>query len=246
MQNRLKTRLSHYLLLGFVFGIVSLTTSLSHAGLLSSGFTATYEVTHKSIYLGDAVQRFKKMPNGNWEYRSDIKAKGIVSLFIKDTVYEVSEIKKTSDGYRPLSYRYHQHGGKKEKTHNLIFDWTKGQIDNDYTNKQYPLKAGTHDLLSFQIQLMFDLQNNKKSVAYIIADKKRVETYTLKVVKKVSIETPFKTLDALEMISNKIRDKMQFTIWSSPELNYFPVRIVKVDDDGDTTELILKSITFAK
>ena len=231
------------ILIGFL-SMASITTNISHAGLLNSGFTATYEVTHKSIYLGDAVQTFKTLPNGNWEYKSDIKAKGFVSLFVKDSVTEVSEIKKIADGFQPISYRYYQYGGKKEKKYTLIFDWVKGLINNDYTKKTYPLEASTHDLLSFQIQLMHDLQQNKKSINYFIADKKRVGKYSLTLVKKMSLETPFKTMDTVEMISNKIRDKMQFVIWSSPELNYLPVQIRKIEDDGDITELVLKSITF--
>jgi len=138
----------HTRYLSILIGLLSITANLSHAGLLNSGFTATYEVTHKSIYLGDAVQTFKPLSNGNWQYRSDIEAKGFVSMFIKDVVSEVSEIKKTADGYQPLSYRYHQHGGKKEKKHNIIFDWNQGQIHNDNTKQHYPLKANTHDLLS--------------------------------------------------------------------------------------------------
>ncbi|VAW95907.1 hypothetical protein MNBD_GAMMA21-1578 [hydrothermal vent metagenome] len=143
-----------------------------------------------------------------------------------------------------MAYRYHQYGGKKEKKHTLIFDWDKGQISNDYLNKPFPLKAGTQDLLSFQIQLMHDLQMNKKSISYIIADKKRVESYSLQYIKESTIETPFKTLDTLELISNKIRNKTQFKIWSAPELNYLPVQIVKTDDSGDTTKLSLKAISF--
>jgi len=244
MLKNIITTLPLNLLTGFVIGLLSLIVTVSHAGILNTGFTATYEVTYNSIGLGDAVRSFKLSEKGSWEYRSDTKANGLVRMFVKDVINEVSQIEKTINGYRPLSYRYHQHGGKKEKKHSLIFDWDKNEIDNDYSNKKYPLETGTQDLLSFQLQLMHDLQKNKQTITYIIADKKRVDSYTLKKVKNTQIETPFKTLDTIELISNKIRNKTQFTIWCAPELNYLPVRILKTDDDGDTTEFNLKAITF--
>ncbi len=244
MQNGLKSGLKRMFPRGIVIGLLSLAMTYSHAGILNTGFSITYEVTHNDIVLGDAVRSFKSKKDGRWEYLSNTHAKGFARMFLKDTVNEASQIKQVANNYQPLSYRYHQHGGKKEKKFNIHFDWTNGQINNDYTNKQYPLKAGTHDLLSFQIQLMRDLQNNKQAVTYIISDKKRVDSYSLKVVNKAKLETPFKTLDTIKLISNRIRNKMQFIIWCAPELNYLPVRILKVDDDGDTTELNLKTVSF--
>ncbi len=246
MLNRLSSRISpqlHLTIIGVILAIVSTT---GHAGILKSGFTITYEVTHNDMYLGDALRTFKLQNNGTWEYRSATKGKGIIRMLVKDTINETSTIQQHANSYQPLSYRYHQHGGKKEKKHNIIFDWESGDIRNDYTNKSYPLKTGTHDLLSFQIQLMRDLQDNKQSVTYIIADKKRVDSYSLKVVTKTELTTPFKTLDTIKLVSNKIRNKTQFFIWCAPELNYLPVKILKIDDDGDSSEINLKAISFGQ
>jgi len=218
----------------------------AHASLLDSGFTATYEVTHNEIYLGDAVRTFQAQKDGSWIYSSDTKAKGFISVFVKDEVNEKSVIRLRANGYAPSSYQYHQHGGKKEKRHTLIFDWEKQQLNNNYTHKTYPLKPGTHDLLSFQIQLMRDLQNNKQTLEYIIADKKRIETYTLTIVKESTVETPFKTMKAIELISNKIRDKIQIKIWCAPELNYLPIRVLTINDKGDEIELKLKGMSFGR
>ena len=217
---------------------------LSNAGLLESGFSATYEVSHKSYYLGDAQRKLSKQADGSWLYRSDTKAKGIASLLVSDVINEKSIIKQSSDGYAPQFYEYHQHGGKRVKKYSLTFDWTKNEIVNDFLNQRLELKPKTHDLLSFQIQLMHDLQNSQKVIEYTIADKKRVETYELKVVQTSTIETPFKTFNAIEMISNKIRDKLQFRIWVAPELNYLPVRILNTNEKGEETELVLKAVKF--
>jgi len=242
MQNGFIPRLC----LSILTGILSIASTTGHAGILKSGFTITYEVTHNNIYLGDAVRSFKLQNNGNWLYRSDTKGKGVIRMLVKDTINETSTIQQHAHTYQPLSYRYHQHGGKKEKKFNIVFDWKNGDISNDFTKKSYPLKTGTHDLLSFQIQLMRDLQDDKQSVTYIIADKKRVDSYSLKVVNKTKLKTPYKTLDTIKLVSNKIRNKTQFFIWCAPELNHLPVRVLKIDTDGKTTEFNLKTISLGQ
>ena len=125
MLNGLTIRLSSRLCNSVLIVILTIVSTTGHAGMLKSGFTVTYKVTHNGIDLGDAVRTLKLLDNGHWEYSSFTKANGLVRMIVKDIVNEVSEIEKITIGYRPLSYRYHQHGGRKEKKHSLIFNWKK-------------------------------------------------------------------------------------------------------------------------
>ena len=91
---------------------------------------------------------------------------------------------------------------------------------------------------------MYDLQAGKKTVSYVIADKKRVDTYSLNFEKTEDVETPMRTFSAIKLVSNKIRDKMQFIIWCAPKLNYLPIKVMKIEEDGDESVLSLKSISI--
>jgi len=217
-------------------------TTHGHAGLIESGFEASYEVSHNNFYLGDSVRILKKQDNQTWIYRSDTSPKGIAKAFVSDIIEEISTITRNVGQLYPVEYKYRQHGGKKLTEFTLNFDWTANTLTNTYNKQTYELKPDTHDLLSFQIQLMQDLQAGKNKVSYVIADKKRVDTYNLKADKKDSVETPMKTFNALKLISNKIRDKMQFIIWCAPELGYLPVKVMKIEEDGDESVMVLKSI----
>ena len=217
------------------------SVSRSIAGLLASGYEATYEVLHNEFYLGDTVRSLKKSANGGWLYRSHTEPKGVASAFVADIIDESSTIQQIGGGVRPTSYSYHQHGGKKETKFNLTFDWKAGTLSNTHNKQTSTLKAGTHDLLSFQLQLMQDIQAGKKSVNYTIADKKRVDTYKLQLTETEEIETNIKTFRAVKLVSNKIRNKMQFIIWCAPELDYLPVKVMKIEEDGDESVLLLKS-----
>ena len=230
-----------------LFSSITLSLSMfvtlhSHAGLIESGFEASYEVSHNSFYLGDSVRNLVKQDNQTWIYRSDTSPKGIAKAFVSDVIEEISTINRNVGQFYPVEYKYRQHGGKKLTEFTLNYDWAANKLTNTYNKQTYELKPDTHDLLSFQIQLMHDLQAGKNKVSYVIADKKRVDTYNLKADKKESIETPMKTFSAIKLVSNKIRNKMQFIIWCAPELGYLPVKVMKIEEDGDKSIVVLKSI----
>jgi hypothetical protein len=216
----------------------------SLAGLLESGFVATYEVSHNDFYLGDSVRRLTRKDAQTWVYHSKTQPKGIASAFVSDIIDETSAIKINAGELYPLIYKYHQHGGKEESKFSLQFNWKNHLLTNSDNNKTYPLKANAQDLLSFQLQLMRDLTSGKTSMAYMIADKHHFETYQLKAKNKDQVETPMKEFTAIKLVSNKIRDTMQFIIWCAPELGYLPVKVMKIEEDGDRSVLTLKSLTL--
>ncbi len=237
----MKSSLKAFLSILLINPLLVATVSSNAAGLVDSGYTATYEVLHNEFYLGDAVRTLEKTDD-SWVFRSHTAPKGIASAFVSDVIDELSSIQRLENTVRPNFYSYHQHSGKKETKFQLEFDWDVASLTNTYNKKTSALKSGTHDLLSFTLQLMLDLQDGQQSIAYTIADKKRIDTYQLKLTGKEQIETSMKTFDAVKLVSNKIRNKMQFIIWCAPELDYLPVMVMKIDEDGDESVLELKSV----
>lgn len=212
---------------------------MANAQLLQSGFETTYEVKHNTMYLGDTVRTVSKQENGQWLYQSSTKAKGIAGLFFKDKIEERSILAITPNGILPSTYSYDQTGGKKEKHIKLDFHWDKNLLFSSYLNKDLELVPGTQDLLSFVLQIMVELQANKQTIDMPIADKDSIDQYQLKVIGKETIVTPFKSLPTVVLLSNKIKGKKQFKFWCAPSLQYLPIRIKKIDDDGDEDTLSL-------
>ena len=99
-------------------------------------------------------------------------------------------------------------------------------------------------MLSFQLQLMRELQRNKQEMTFNIADKKQIEQYQLNQTATETIETPMRSFSTVALTSNIVRKKNQFHIWAAPALQYLPVKIQKTEDDGDVTTLSLKSLQF--
>jgi len=233
-------------------GIISLSLlciglpGVASAQLLQKGFESVYEVHHNDIYLGDTVRKLTKQDDGQWLYSSHTQAKGIVSAFIKDKIEERSRLEISPNGIKPLVYHYAQSGGKREQIFQLDFLWDKQVLNNTYLNQELALAPGTQDLLSFVLQIMLQLQSNNKIIEMPIADKKRLDDYQLKEIGTESVDTPFKTLPAIVLLSNKIKGKRQFKIWCAPSLQYLPIKILKIEDDGDEDMMSLKQLTLPK
>lgn len=211
------------------------------AEFYQGGFAAEYEVRRNGIYLGITQRTLKPDEGKRWIYTSHTKPEGMVSLFVADEVRERSLIEKTDHQIRPLEYEYHQTGGKKEKHHRIRFDWNDHVIQVNGTNKTLPLADNTQDLMTFQLQLMLDLQQDKQDISYTIADRKRIREYELNKAEPARIDTPLGKLSTLRLVSKKTNTENQYKLWCAEALHYLPVKVQKVENDGDVIELVIRS-----
>jgi hypothetical protein len=212
------------------------------ADLLSHGFTVTYEVSRNGIYLGDTVRTFKQLPDGNWQYTSTTNAKGLAGLFFHDTVQETSIVKQQGNHIIPLSYVYDQTGGKDVERYRIDFLWDKHTIHNSRQNKDYKIEGNAQDVQTFLLQLMRDLQNHQNTVTYFIASRSNATAYVLTQNGSQKIETPYKTLETIELSSNKLKDNDQYRVWCAVALEFMPVKVLKIDSDDNKIEFVIKDL----
>lgn len=217
---------------------------LAQADILSRNFSLTYEVKYNGTYLGDSVRTFRKSGDNTWQYASTTQAKGFVSLFITDVVRETSTIRQQGTTIMPLRYEYSQTGGKKSLQYQIDFDRDQGIIHNSHEQKELKLESNAQDLLSFQLQLMRDLQQRANTITYFIPSRRRAAAYVLTHNGSKKIDTPLKTLETVELASNKLKEHDQYRIWCAVSLEYLPVRIEKIEADGDRYEFVIKHLAF--
>lgn len=220
--------------------LLALVPFCAQADLLSRNFTLTYEVAYNGIYLGDTVRTFRKIADDKWQFSGKTKAVGLARLFFKDEVNETSTLLQKGNAIMPLNYRYDQSGGKDEEHYQIDFRWDKKIIHNSREGKEFKLEKNPQDLMTFQLQIMRDLQNHQNTMTYYIASRSDASSYMLTQNGMVKLETPYKTLDTVELVSNKLKDNDQYRVWCAPSLEFLPVKIQKTDKDGDKTEFTLK------
>lgn len=232
-------------IVGLIFTFLCIA-STSHANLLQSGFSAEYDVNYNGMELGVSKRRlvFKTSPNATYE--STTIPEGFAALLIKETITETSNLIVTREQIQPNQYTEVKNKKGKIETNQLNFNWKKNKLNNSYLKTNDNLKMHTHDLLSFQLKIMQDLQKNKKNMQYRVATKKHTRDYNLKVVKTETIETALGSFDVIKLNTKQEKGKSHFTFWCAPTLEYLPVKIQKTNDKGDKFSFTLRAFSIQK
>lgn len=219
-----------------------LPLKMANASLLDKGYTAEYAVSKNEMYLGITTRSMTRNSASIVDLKSHTIPKGIVSLFVSDQVIETSHLKLNQGQLIPQKYTYRQTGGKEEKYYKLEFDWHNQQLLSTYDNKTHPIKPGTQELFGFQVQLMLDLMQGKRSVSYDIADRKGIESYHLKITGKEQVETNAGKYKAIKLESNVTAKGRKYIFWCVEKMNFLPVKVMRIEDDGDEIVLVLNRL----
>jgi len=232
--------------LSVIFVLFLSLTNASQANLLQSGFNADYDVSYNGMELGVSKRRFIVDSNQLATYEATTIPEGFAALLIKETVTETSKINITRTQIQPNLYIQSKNKKGKIEKFQLSFDWKKNKLNNSSSKKNEDLKKNTHDLLSFQLAIMQDLQKHKKTMLYRIATKKHTREYVLNVLNSEKVETALGEFDVIKLSTTPLKDKSQFTFWYAPALEYLPVKIQKTNEKGDTFSFTLRAFSIQK
>lgn len=223
--------------------ILTGTAANSWADLLASGFNAEYQVQHNGIQLGTTTQKLSKLNDTNWEYHGEAIPRGFVTLFVSDRITESSRFTLHNNIIRPLHYLYlHRKSRNRERKIELRFDWDKKSVQSIHENKIFELPNNTQDLMTFQLQLMRHLQTQQTPLTIPIATRKAVVNYPMQIRGEEKLEVPAGEYTVLKLDSQEA-DKDRYTLWFAKSLDYLPIKIEKIDKDGDHTTFELQSFT---
>lgn len=205
-------------------------------------FPVSYEVSHNGFQLGIATRTLKQTGPDTLVFESIAKPTGLAALFVSDHIIERSTIKVVGQQLRPLHYSYRKTGGKHERSYTLQFDWTGHRITGSASKKPLPLLHASQDLLSFQLALMLELQQGKRSFSFAIADKKKLRNYHFQVTGEERLDTAIGTLSTVKLVHPDRDGEGRFEFWLAKRYGYLPVRIERRDHDGDLTRMTLHSL----
>lgn len=220
--------------------VLILVSTATHAYLLENGFSVDYDVSKNNFSIG--VSKRKLVSDGEkLEYTSTTVPEGLAALLVKDRIVERSILSYHNNKIRPSSYSYEQTGGKKEKRYQIDFNWDKQQLTSTLQKGHKPLLDGTQDLLSLQLAMMHDLQQGNKSFSYIIAERDKLKSYQLTILGTETLETPLGKMETIKVEHYDTQKKDRFTFWCAKSLEYLPIKIRKVEEDGDVVLLQLRA-----
>lgn len=206
-------------------------------------FTAHYELLRNdSMKLGEVKRTTTSIGDGTIAFESYSKTTGLAALFIKDTITERTTFTVDNSVIQPHDYLYDRKGGKRSRETRINFDWTEKSVSNPIDQRRWEVELpdGTQDKLSYQLQLMLDLQAGNTDFNYPVADDDRLKEYRFTLLGEETIDTPMGKIETVKIKRERAADsKRKTTIWFAKSLRYLPVRIKqgKSEDKFITLEI---------
>jgi len=233
---------------GITFGWCLLTTSISQAeeSVAIPTFTAHYQLLRNdNMKVGEVKRTTTTNDSGAIEFESYSKTTGLAALFIKDKITERTTFTIANNIIQPQNYLYDRTGGKRTREAKLNFDWTKKSVTNAINGEAWhmDIQPGTQDKLSYQLQLMLDLQAGITEFDYLVADGGTLKKYRFTLLGEETIKTSLGDIKTIKLKRERAADsKRKTTIWFARSLHYLPVRIKQGKSDDEFVTLEIKQV----
>ncbi len=209
-------------------------------------FIAHYELLRNdNMKIGEVKRTATTQEDGATVFESYSKTTGLAALFIKDKITERTTFTLDSNTIQPQNYLYDRQGGKRARTAKLNFDWAKKSVSNAINGDAWKMEIplGTQDKLSYQLQLMLDLQAGEKHFEYPVADGGILKHYRFILLGSETIDTPMGKLETIKLKRERAANsKRKTTIWFAKSLHYLPVRIKQGKSEDEFITLEIKKI----
>ena len=206
-------------------------------------FEVVYKLYSDNTKIGLMERRFYKESNNNYIFHSQSKTTGLISLFRKDHIIEVSNWMLLNSTFIPLVYKYQHTGGKKDRDVEINFKWDQKKIINRVNDSTWYMETqvGILDKLLYQLVIMKDLKSGNIPEKYIIADGGKIKEYSFKKIKEEILETSIGTFNTIKLARYK-KNKQETYLWCAYDLNFLPVKVITTEKDGRISKAIIKSL----
>ena len=190
---------------------------------------------------GSAKIIYQALPDNRYSLRSELQAKGLLALFIKQRTL-ISEGTITENGLRPDKFQYIVEKDD-QKTSTVIFDWVNKtalfQSKKELKVRVDALPEGTQDLLSFMYQSMFIPPLNETK--FNVANAKNIKEYDYEFAGEEMIESKIGKINTIHLHRTNEDGDETVDLWLAPDYLHLPVKIVQVGKKG-TLEMYMTSI----
>lgn len=209
-------------------------------------FTAYYELLRNdNMKLGEVKRAAVRQANGTTTFKSDSHTTGLAALFVKDTISEHTTFVVENSTIQPQDYRYDRKGGKRAREAHLNFNWPEKRVTNAINGEawQMEIQPGTQDKLSYQLQIMLDLQAGRTHFTYPVADGGTLKEYRFTHLGEETITTPMGQIETVKIRRERAANsKRKTTIWFARSLHYLPVRITQGKSDNNFITLEISKV----
>ncbi|TQV76863.1 DUF3108 domain-containing protein [Aliikangiella marina] len=205
-------------------------------------YVATYQISADGDALGNATRKMEKKDN-QWQLEVSSKlSKWLLTLRSREySKFKIKERKMFTDEF----YSKTKVSFRKDRLTKQAFDWDAKQEVGTRGKRKWslPLESQVFDRANHLLKLRSDLLIGNQEFKYLVSYKGLREFYEYQLKGEDVIKTPFGEYQTirLERVSG---DDSSFSVWLSPELNYFPVKIAQFEQDKPDVTLTLTNLEF--
>ena len=208
-------------------------------------FEVEYSLYANNTKAAQVIRRLTRLDDNSYEYRSETKTVGLISIFKKLRIVETSNLVVRGRLLRPDYYSYRRSGDKKKRDVSIEFNWQTNKIKNTINGDFWhmPLEPAVMDKLLYQLAIMYDLQNGQTPVSYLIADGGGIKTYNFEKLGEETIDTPLGSFNTVKMLRHKPGSSRRSVFWCAPDLKFLPIKVEHTEKDGSSTVAVIKSLS---
>jgi hypothetical protein len=155
-----------------------------------------------------------------------VKPTGLSRVISSGEIFVTSTFTPVADGVRPISYRAVDTIRNEPET-KISFDWVNmvatGTVGD--VPVEFQLDGPSHDAVSIQYELMYDLLNGQQTDSYVLFDVEKMRVANISVAGKKTVKTNAGKYDVVGIQHQKEGSSRITTLWCAPELDYLPVVI---------------------
>ncbi len=190
--------------------------------------------------IGRVVHRFER-DGGRYLIRSTTEATGLGALFASGKFVQESTGTITARGLRPD--RFVVQRGRSDRNETAAFDWetSKAVLSAGGNTREWTLRPGAQDMLSFIHQLSFIVGEPKPPAVWVTTARK-FDSVRIEVVGKVTVETDLGPIGALHFRNQSTDNSVRFEVWLAPDYGNLPVKIRLRDNRGEEAEQVLANM----
>ena len=155
-----------------------------------------------------------------------VKPTGLSRVVASGEMFVTSTFTPVADGVRPVSYRAID-TIRDEPEANITFDWSANLATGTVGDVpvEFQLDGPSHDAVSIQYELMYDLINRQPSESYVLFDVEKMRVAHIREVGRTTIKTKAGQYEVVGIQHQKEGSSRVTTLWCAPELDYLPVMI---------------------
>ena len=149
----------------------------------------------------------------------------------------------TAKGLRPDRFVVQRGGAERSRTETASFNWesSKATLSAGGNTREWDLRPGAQDLLSFMHQLSF-IVGEANPPAVWVTTARRFDTVRIEVIGKVTVETDLGPIGAVHFRNQSSDDGLRFEVWLAPDYGNLPVKIRLRDRRGEEAEQVLANM----